>query len=259
MQDIFREIKRELHFKKSISLDFSPHVHEDIELVYVKRGGGAAFCDGKRYELMEGDYFLVFPNQVHHYAESAAGEYLVLIIKPSSLLSYHDVFLEGHPVSALCRLKPEQKDNIGELFDTAQREFVRDGYSPVILAYVTVVLGKLLRFYTIEKNQMPHDTVLQILQYCATHYRDTITVGEIADRLHLSRSCVSHIFSDRLGIHFCDYINGLRLSDAAGLLKNRNYSVTEVAGLSGFPTIRTFNRAFLKQYGISPSEYRKSM
>ena len=87
MQKVFREIKIKLQFSKEISLNFSAHIHEDIELIYVKSGGGIAFCDGKKYILSENSFFLVFPNQVHHYTECVLGEYIVLIIKPSSLLS----------------------------------------------------------------------------------------------------------------------------------------------------------------------------
>lgn len=258
MEKIFREIKkRYLQFENKVNLDFSPHIHEDIELIYVKKGGGTAFCDGKKYELHENSFFLVFPNQVHHYSEFIDGEYIMLIIKPSRLMSYNDVFLSGEPVSALWHFEENTDDNTAYLLQTAFNEFIRDGYSPIIDAYLTAVFGKLLKFYKIEKGRLSRDNVLQILQYCADHYKENITVGDIADNLHISRSCVSHIFSSRLGMNFCDYINALRLSDAKQFLESKNYSITEISDMSGFATIRTFNRAFLKLYGISPSEYRK--
>ena len=99
--------------------------------------------------------------------------------------------------------------------------------------------------------------MLKILQYCTAHDKEELTVASVADGLDLSRSCVSHIFSTRMSMNFCNYINLLRLSEAETLLNNKNYTVTEVASMSGFPTIRTFNRAFLKKHGISPSAYRK--
>lgn len=257
MEEVFREIKKSIHVQRKAALDFSPHIHEDIELVYVKKGGGRAVCDGKAYDLTEGAFFLVFPNQIHHYTGCALGEYFVVILKPSSLFSYGEVFLDGEPVSALYLPEPEEGTVIASLFEQACREFFQDGYSPIIQAYLTVVFGKLLRHYEIQKNPLARDTVLQILQYCSRHYREPVTVGEIAGALHISRSCISHIFSSRLSVNFCDYMNSLRLSDAVWLLENENYSMTEVANMSGFSTIRTFNRAFYKQYGMSPSAYRE--
>ena len=58
-------------------------------------------------------------------------------------------------------------------------------------------------------------------------------------------------------MNFCDYINSLRLVDAVNMLGNENASITEIAYASGFSTLRTFNRAFLKYYGVTPSEYKR--
>lgn len=257
METIFRQLKAKIEFHHRHSIDFPAHIHEDIELIYVKKGGCTALCDGRKYALTENTFFLAFPNQVHHYAECVPGEYYVLIMKPSRLLGYAEVFLEGAPVSAVyC---PEEEDNTVYLLETAYTEYKQDGYSRVIGAYLTAIFGKLLRHYRIEKSDIRQDTVLQILNFCAGHYRENITVGDIAENLHISRSSVSHIFSARLGIHFCDYLNALRLSDAEELIRNGNYTMTEIAEKAGFPTIRTFNRAFFKQYGMAPTDYRKEV
>lgn len=257
MENVFRQVKAQIEFGRRRNVNFPAHIHEDIELIYVKKGSCTAFCDGRKYVLTSKDFFLAFPNQAHHYTECTSGEYYVLILKPSQLLGYNEVFLEGAPVSAVCR--PEENDNTVYLLETAYREFEQDGYSRIIDAYLTAMFGKLLRRYRIEKSGIRQDTVLQILNFCAGHYRENISVGDIAQNLRISRSSVSHIFSTRLGIHFCDYINALRLADAVELLKNGNYSMTEIADKTGFPTIRTFNRAFSRQYGMTPSDYRKTV
>ncbi len=259
MQQIFRETKSRISFWRTTAPNFPAHIHDDIELVYTKRGGGTAYCDGKKYTLTDNSWFLVFPNQVHRYAEFTTGEYTVLILKPSDLLRYQQVFMEGMPENAVCSFAPGEDDGLDSLLDRAFREYARDGYSDVIAAYLTALFGKLIRSYSIEKVSLPRDNVLKILQYCVKNYKEQITVGSVAEALSVSRSCVSHIFSTRIGMNFCDYINSLRLTEAEELLRNKNYPVTEVASLCGFPTIRTFNRAFLKKHGISPSAYRRSL
>lgn len=259
MQEIFRETKSKITLQKSTNPNFLAHVHDDIELVYTKQGRGTAYCDGKKYTLGSGTWFLAFPNQVHHYADCTEGEYLVLIMKPFDLLRYAQIFLKGVPDSAVCCFENGQDDGLGYLLETACREYMRDGYSDVIAAYLTALFGKLLPFFPVEKATFPRDTVLKILQYCAAHYKEDLTVESVAENLGLSRSSVSHIFSARLSMNFCNYVNSLRLAEAEKILQNKSYTVTEVANMSGFPTIRTFNRAFLKKYGISPSNYRKQL
>ena len=257
MQQIFRETKSHIHFKKRVELNFSAHIHDDIELVYMKSGSGTAFCDGQRYTLTSNSWFLVFPNQVHHYSDFSNAECIVLIIKPSQLLRYNQFFIKGTPNSALCTFHNGDDRGLARLIETALDEYTQDGYSDIIAAYLTALFGKLLSFYNIEKESFSRDNVLRILQYCAMHYKDEITVSSVAKSLSLSRSSVSHIFSARISMNFCNYINSLRLKEAEELLMNKDYSVTEAANMSGFPTIRTFNRAFFKKYGVSPSAYRK--
>lgn len=259
MQQIFRETKSQIGFRKGPDMDFPAHIHDDIELVYVKSGIGTAFCDGKKYILTKDSWFLVFPNQVHHYTDFEFGEYLVLIMKPSDLLRFDRFFAKGVPDSAMCSIPGKDNETLVYLLETAFHEYTRDGFNDVIAAYLTAIFGKLIPFYSVEKTGFVQDSALKILEYCANHYKEDLTVELVAENLSLSRSCISHIFSSRISMNFCDYVNSLRLYDAEAALSNKNYSITEVANISGFSTIRTFNRAFLKKHGMSPSAYRKKL
>lgn len=256
MDKVFRETKTKIVFRRFRDPKFPAHIHDDIELIYTRKGGGTAFCDGKKYTLTEGSYFLVFPNQVHHYAQFQQGEYFLVILKPFELLRFQEIFLKGVPEQAVCC---PGETTATQLLMLAWEEYSREGYTDVVAACLTAVFGKLLPHYPIKKADVPRDNVLKILQYCASHYKEELTVESLAQQLGVSCSCVSHIFSDRISMSFSDYISSLRLREAEEILQNRNYSVTEVANLSGFPTIRTFNRAFLKKHGMSPSAYRKNL
>lgn len=255
MQKIFRETKTALILEKRIDINFPAHIHEDLELVYVKSGSGEAICDGKKYLLKDNSFFLAFPNQVHQYCNCIDGDYIVLILKATDLLSYGSAFSKGIPISALWQ-PDNNESNIPYLLCTALNELEAEGHTPIIDAYLTAMFGKLLRFFKIDTTKQANDTVLQVLTYCFAHYKENISVDDVAKGLHLSKSSVSHIFSNNLSINFCDYMNSLRLSDAVKLLKNKEFSITEISFMSGFSTIRTFNRAFKRKYGITPTEYR---
>lgn len=56
---------------------------------------------------------------------------------------------------------------------------------------------------------------------------------------------------------FTEYINELRVSQACMYLMEGEYNITKIALMSGFNTPRTFNRAFLKQTGMTPRTYRE--
>jgi AraC-like DNA-binding protein len=76
----------------------------------------------------------------------------------------------------------------------------------------------------------------------------------MAQQLHLSKFYISHVFRQRMQIGFTEFINNLRIKCACELLQ-KGHSITETAFSSGFTSIRTFNRVFLKEIGLSPSEY----
>lgn len=258
MQLGFREIHDNIMFKKHINPNFRLHLHEDIELLYVIKGKGTIMCNGTRYNVSDGNMFVAFPNQVHHHVGYENGDYILLIIKPSQLLAYANIFFDGEPTSPVISIEEGEDDNILFLLKTALYEYLRDGYSTVIEGYITTLFGKLLRYYDIKKKDVSRNKVMQILNYCSENYKEPLTVDDVATALSISRSTVSHTFANHVKIGFCDYINMLRLVDARALLRNTDMSITDIAQSVGFETIRTFNRAFLKERGISPSQYRKN-
>ncbi len=251
MARVFRELKQEITFFSTKQLDFPVHMHDDVELVYVRNGSATAACDGVSYRLKKNSFFLVFPNQSHEYVNSHSGEYILLIAK----LPTHKRSLRGRPTSAVC---PRADAHTTMLLEMALDEYEKKGYTTVVSACLSAFWEKLFTFYQLENDTVSTDTVSRIVHYCHEHYRDDITVRDIAETLHISKSTVSHIFSTQLRVSFPDYIHELRLADAVDMLENETVSITQVAELSGFSTIRTFNRAFRKKYGISPTEYRKN-
>ena len=124
-------------------------------------------------------------------------------------------------------------------------------------AYLLLLTGKLLKLCTFEESRDYGDTiVLKIFDYCKNNYTHDITLDEVANALYVSKSYVSHIFCCKLKINFRNYINTLRVNKAVSLLRHSNISATEAAEQSGFGSMRTFNRAFVKYMGVTPREYK---
>lgn len=259
MNKRYYEINRRLRFERRVTLNFPFHLHNDVELIYCLKGSACACCDGKEYTIRPNDFFLVFPNQTHRFYNcDTAGEYYVIILKAQHLGEYASVFSNAVPESALHHYDPSQPEDaiLLSLFFSAWRDYMENEAFGMILAQITVILAKLLKHYTLEKAHSPDTMIRKIVQYCNDHYADAISIDDICAHLKVSRSHVSHLFHDKFKTGFCEYINALRLNDAEHLLKSTDDSVTTVALDCGFSTVRTFNRAFLKKHGVSPTAYR---
>ena len=87
---------------------------------------------------------------------------------------------------------------------------------------------------------------------------DTLTVGKIAESVGVSETHLRRIFSARAAISPVRYVNYLRIEKAKNMLLESNYTVGDVARLSGFSDSYYFSREFKKHTGLSPSEFRRS-
>ncbi len=104
-----------------------------------------------------------------------------------------------------------------------------------------------------------HDeTVLRAQQYLQDHLARGIGVGEVADRLQVSRRTMARRFQEAIGLTPQAYLNSLRLGAARDLLRRSNLSVSEVAWQVGLQDVSYFSRLFRRHNGLSPLRYREA-
>ncbi len=90
-------------------------------------------------------------------------------------------------------------------------------------------------------------------------YRDSdLSLEALAERLRMRAPQVSELLNSRMGVPFPVYVNGLRIERAKRcLLGEPKTTILDIAFESGFNSKSTFNAAFIKATGLTPSEYRK--
>lgn len=90
------------------------------------------------------------------------------------------------------------------------------------------------------------------------YLRDDLRLTDLQYVFPMSRSYLSRMFNKELGCSFSDYVNSFRIEESKRLLESEPAaSIQEIAERSGFHSISTFRRAFVKCTGLIPSEYRK--
>jgi len=88
----------------------------------------------------------------------------------------------------------------------------------------------------------------------------TLSLQQVSDELEINPAYLSREFSKYFDdLSFGDYIRKLRIEKAINLMTGTDYSLTEIAYLTGFSDQSHFNRIFKKQTGQNPSAYKKSI
>ncbi len=92
--------------------------------------------------------------------------------------------------------------------------------------------------------------------YILEHIAEEITLADLASVAHFSPWYAHRLFKELTGVSPADYIRKVRLSEATRRLKAEKCRVTELAMELGFESIDGFTRAFVREFGLTPSEYR---
>ena len=237
------------------------HMHYHVEIVYMREGYAKAYIDSDVFEIQTGDLLVVFPNRIHRF-EDAVGrnKYDLFIVNPDIASELAQRITAENPQNPVIRHVGDNRRvmaliNIlreADSFPASSRNTLLNGY---FLSFFAEILEMMpTRSIKPDENQ----AMRTVVQYCSANFTKELSLGILEQELHLSKYYISHLFGDKLGIRFNDYINSLRISEACRLLRTTDMSITEISDVSGFGTLRTFNRSFIKQMGISPSEYRRT-
>ena len=108
-----------------------------------------------------------------------------------------------------------------------------------------------------SKTQRDELRIKKTLYYIETHYREQITIDNIAASAGISVSTLLRLYHDILHTTPIQYVLQYRLEQIREeLLLYPDSSISETAYSCGFNDISYFNRCFLKKYGCTPSTFR---
>lgn len=242
-----------------------PHIHRELEMVFMLKGTTVAYADTVRCEVEPGDIFLSFPNQIHFYETHEHEEFYIYIFSPDLLPEFSETLTMALPKTPLLKgagNDPEVKRLLKALTDNKKRLNINSDDQFLLnlsRGYLLSLFSLLLPQMELEQISLSDSGALRaIVSYCTSNFSENLSLSLLEEKLHLNKYYISHLFGKKLGLRFNDYINSLRVSEACRYLLNTTESITEISELVGFNTQRTFNRAFIKAMGVTPGEYRKS-
>ena len=254
----YERMPERLRVEETTAAPFPDHLHSQAELTYLFEGGASMRVGGQTWTLSPGDLCVCFPGVVHGYAECAErARGLMLIFAPELFGDFSGMMSHYVPDAPLVRAEALPED-VRFFMEQLRQECARGADERALRGYIQVTLARAMPLMPLvsRPREVP-DVSYGILKYLSDHFAEPVTLESLARALGVSKSYLSHTFSQRLVANFRTYVNTLRLDFACSLLRGTDRAVTQIAYESGFESQRTFNRAFFQQYGMTPSRYRQ--
>lgn len=254
---------------------YQAHWHSYGEILLVAPGKTNIYCVGKNtYELVPDDIVLVWPMEMHSIVDANREDSLVVQFSNGFINSLFDlrrimhmyrnlhiICVQSHP-----ELAAKLKDLIYRMRDIFFSEMPdREIRCTMLLMEFMLTLlehrKELAPDMEDEVKDGPGDDVMRRLMMVTDYIKNNLTAddlsqGAMAEMAGISREYFSRIFKNVTGMNYTKWLNMIRLEKATELLSDDKRPLTEIAMMSGFQSIPSFNRVFREEKGMAPGEYR---
>ncbi len=228
----------------------SPYLHRRHVLILNLETAGVVILDGRWLKLLPGEYLLIFPHQIHAFADIASSKMCWLFItfdlaQPETLEVLRH---RAHKIPASCL------EWLTPLLSGWKRHPARAPFlTGLILSELLANAGEPVRSKASHRHGLA-EIVARLHTMLETE--PGLRIKELARRLGLSESHLRAEFRYRTHLSLGHYLRQFRLNRAALLLTTTAHSIGEIAALCGFESLYSFSRGFRTAMGVPPRTYR---
>ena len=107
-------------------------------------------------------------------------------------------------------------------------------------------------------TESSEEKLKRVIAFIEENFTSDISREGLAAAVDLNPSYMSRLFMTYTGKKISEYINELRVKQVVEKIENGGNLILDIALDAGFESMSTFNRAFKKITGTTPSEYKKT-
>ena len=253
------------------------HWHNSFELIEVVEGKFYCNVDGSEFLINKGNICIINRGRLHHiYTE----DYNASMCRKKTIIFNPDYFIKDQNIyekyilpllekDAFAHIQFNIKKGIGLDINTLMKEIeaLEDekpiGYELEEYSLIYKVIRYLYLAYQSSKQSIhtTYDANVQIQRnmtsFIHEHFNSKIGLEDIAEAGQVSKSTCIRLFHKYTGKSPIDFLNSYRLQMSAEKLVATSEQITEIAYACGFGQPSYFNRLFLKEYNMTPNQYRK--
>ncbi len=260
------------------------HWHDEIEILRVNSGTLLVTVENNHsFRLARGQAMAIMPKHIHNYtsADDSPCDFDLFLFHPTFLFGYDKALLNAKYLAPLLA-SPEKfyysidfSENwhysafnlINELITINDEK--KYGYElktkGVLCELWVLFLSQVSMAYRIvPKSQpvLPNSRVRNAILYIEDHYAEAVTLEEIADSIHVSKSECCRSFKRSLNMTPFEYLMKYRIYTAASKIAANDpiaNSISALAASIGFNNTSYFNKVFKEFLNCTPTQYRKDI
>ncbi len=244
------------------------HEHNDYEVFAVIRGSARVRMSTAEFYVSAGSFTVINPRAAHEIdAEGGKTTAVVIQFSPYFCREYYPharrLMVENPDMSGIDR--ETVVEIMAHICRMAIHYFGDDRLFELRcvedLAHLMILIAERLPCQYLNPGQhhsrITKDRKIDIItSYLDSKYQYPVRLEDVAKLVDMTPAYLSHFFTKTMGVNFHDYLSKLRFEHALRQI-DRDLPLGDIARGSGFSDLKYMTRAFLKNTGLTPAEYRK--
>ena len=244
--------------------------HQDLELVYVKRGSGCLVIGDSKIIINEDDIILIGNHVPHRWLASqtipSRMEVVMVQFTPnfagSSLWKINEMLPAKRVVYSLSkkgmRLKGQLHDTVGQWL--TEMLSVSNAKKMIYLLRILEEISEMESYELfINKSDIQEDERVRIIiEYLEENYQKKLKLEEIGKLVYLDKNSVCNYFHKHSNKTIFQILHEIRINKACYLLLHTNDSIESISSRIGYFSQALFNRKFKEIRNTTPNAFRKS-
>ena len=269
----YSEIQGVRFFHNDLTEDYPLHWHTATEIIAPTENDYTIEAGSEKYVLQTGDIAVIMSGTLHKLSAPESGKRYILLFDYNLIGNVTSLNSLLHSLGECIVIRKDENPELAKkLFEYIQQIQVEyEGGKPYAGA---AIYSLLIRFMvdvgrscmeervpllgkTSAKNKEYVGRFMDVCNYISEHCTEDIDMDALAEMAGFSRFHFARLFKEFAHVSCYEYLTQKRILLSEMYLNQPDLSILDVALLSGFKSLSTFNRVFKSYKSCTPSEYRK--
>lgn len=249
------------------------HWHEEIELLYQLNGRSDIQIDGEKYQIQNKLLTVINSRQVHSIHTYSDTSMFICVHISKKLIEKYIPDIDLYRIYCIPDDIPDSQFpeylSVCRQMEALLRLYITDkpAWQMESEGIILQVLAQLIRHFSRKSapdeiglssaDRTSFNRIRDVITYVEEHFREPISLQDIAGHLGLGREYFCRFFKKNMGMSFLRYLNEVRISHVYRDLEQTDAPIAEIAEKNGFLNQKLFNRTFREVYGCTPSAVRR--